>query len=125
RYDAVVTCEGIEHIGNPLLFLRECHRALKPGGTLIVSTPNVWAPASRLQFLLRGFFLGFPSLAGRIRRGTHMHISPFSCPHLYLYMTLAGFSGVRLLDTPVKKPRHFWERWLGWPQRRYCRSKMK
>ncbi len=41
-YDLICCCEGLEHVGNPLLLLRDCHRALRPGGRLIVTTPNVW-----------------------------------------------------------------------------------
>ncbi|MBX3566634.1 MAG: methyltransferase domain-containing protein [Rhizobiaceae bacterium] len=124
-YDLIVSCEGVEHLGNPLLFLRECLRGLRPGGTLIVTTPNIWAPSSKLKFLLRGFFPGFPSLVGRIERGTHMHVSPFSFPWLYLYLRLAGFEAIRLRETAARKPRHFWERLIGWPQAAYCRRKAR
>ena len=59
-YDLICCCEGIEHVGNPLLLLRRFHRALKAGGSLIVTTPNVWFPQSRMQYAFRGFFPSFP-----------------------------------------------------------------
>jgi len=37
--DCIVACEVIEHIPDPALFLAELFTALKPGGTLIVTTP--------------------------------------------------------------------------------------
>lgn len=40
RFDAIVAGELIEHLENPGLFLRNMHRHLKPGGTIIISTPN-------------------------------------------------------------------------------------
>lgn len=41
-FDVVVFCEVIEHLlSDPLGALLEIHRVLKPGGTVLVSTPNV------------------------------------------------------------------------------------
>ena len=38
-FDAVVSCEVIEHLYEPRKFLQRAHAALAPGGHLIVSTP--------------------------------------------------------------------------------------
>jgi len=38
--DVVVSFETIEHLPDPVGFLKECNRVLKPGGLLICSTPN-------------------------------------------------------------------------------------
>ncbi|MFH1444045.1 MAG: class I SAM-dependent methyltransferase [Candidatus Peregrinibacteria bacterium] len=44
-FDVVVSSECIEHTENPLKALAEMCRVLKPGGTLIVTTPNkLWYP---------------------------------------------------------------------------------
>lgn len=40
RYDAVVMNHVIEHVHDPVMALRELHRLLRTGGTLIVVTPN-------------------------------------------------------------------------------------
>ena len=42
--DAVVAGGIIEHMLNPYGFLKECHRVLKPGGRLIVTTPSGKCP---------------------------------------------------------------------------------
>lgn len=39
-FDYVITFQVIEHIKNDALFVEEIHRVLKPGGKLIVTTPN-------------------------------------------------------------------------------------
>lgn len=39
-FDCILCLETIEHIQNPMAFLEEFHRLLKPGGYLILSTPN-------------------------------------------------------------------------------------
>ena len=38
--DAVVSLQVIEHLWEQERFLAECHRVLRPGGALLVSTPN-------------------------------------------------------------------------------------
>ena len=40
RYDIVVAFELIEHLSDPARFAAEAKRVLKPGGTLLISTPN-------------------------------------------------------------------------------------
>ena len=49
-FDVVMWCEVIEHLTqNPIFTLREIHRVLKPGGAVVISTPNV----ARVENLLR------------------------------------------------------------------------
>ena len=36
-YDAIVSCEGIKHVGNPLALLRSAARHLAPGGHIVVA----------------------------------------------------------------------------------------
>jgi len=53
--DIVLLCEVIEHIYNPDKVLEECNRILKPGGKIIITTPNLVSWYNRI-FLLFGFF---------------------------------------------------------------------
>ena len=46
-YSAVCTFHVLEHVADPAVYLRACVAALKPGGLLIVSTPNHAAPKFR------------------------------------------------------------------------------
>ena len=39
-FDTVVAFEVIEHLEDPVTFIAECARVLRPGGLFIVSTPN-------------------------------------------------------------------------------------
>jgi SAM-dependent methyltransferase len=41
-FDTVVSTEVLEHVSNPLGALGEMRRVLKPGGTLVLSTPLYW-----------------------------------------------------------------------------------
>jgi len=125
KYEAIVSCEGIEHVGNPLLLLESMRSHLLNNGVVIITTPNIWFPGAKLKFHINGFFPSFPCLVGKIKRGTHMHIMPWSYPQLYLYMKLAGFSDIRLHPVDEKKPKHLYEYFLGAPQRLYCKNKKR
>lgn len=54
-FDYVVCIDGIEHLENPYLAIREFARILKPGGELFISTPNICAFRSRTRYFLTGF----------------------------------------------------------------------
>jgi SAM-dependent methyltransferase len=54
HFDVVLSLEGIEHIDGQETFLRELRRVLKPGGRLILSTPNMLCLRSRLAYALAG-----------------------------------------------------------------------
>ena len=41
-FDAVVSTQVLEHVGDPALYLSECFRVLKPGGRLLLSTHGVF-----------------------------------------------------------------------------------
>ena len=123
QYDLICCCEGIEHVGNPLQLLRQFRQRLPAGGLLVLTTPNVWFPQARLQYFLRGFFPSFPCLAGKINPGTHMHITPWSWPHLYLYLKLAGFAEMELVPEPMSRAKHLHEHVLAIPGRMHCRGR--
>jgi 2-polyprenyl-3-methyl-5-hydroxy-6-metoxy-1,4-benzoquinol methylase len=41
EFDAVIMSHVLEHVHDPVAFLSDCHRLLRDGGKLIVSTPNL------------------------------------------------------------------------------------
>ena len=124
-YDLICCCEGLEHVGNPLLLLNDFNRSLNEDGIVVVTTPNVWYPQARLQYFLRGFFPSFPSLADKVKLGTHMHITPWSYPQLYLFFRLAGFTPPVIITEPQSEPKHLYEIVLGWPAKLYGLSKIR
>jgi len=54
-FDTVVTLDVIEHVFDPHVFVKEIHRVLKAGGSLVVSTPNI-RKLQRMYALIRGRF---------------------------------------------------------------------
>lgn len=71
-FDAVVALELIEHLENPHHFLRQCMEMLKPGGMLLLSTPNLANPFSQALAIITGYPQWFNAEDWR----TQGHISP-------------------------------------------------
>jgi len=53
--DYVVTFQVIEHIQDDEKFVKEIHRVLKPGGKLILTTPNILMSLSRNPWHIREY----------------------------------------------------------------------
>ncbi len=53
-FDVVVAIEVIEHLQDPIAFLRSVRSLLAPGAVAVVTTPNVDGFSSRLRYLRRG-----------------------------------------------------------------------
>lgn len=93
-FDAVVSSEVLEHIENPYHLARECARILRPGGTIVLTTPNILSAYSRLHFLLLGVCDFFDTLSGNRETaffGTKGHINPVGYPELRHLLVCAGF----------------------------------
>ncbi len=92
-FDAVHAGELIEHLERPVEFLRGCLRALRPGGIVVLSTPNPNSPIERLLTLnlSRRFFYG---KGGRYAPFGHVCLYPQRW--LIRMMEVTGFTDVRL-----------------------------
>ncbi len=114
-FDAVDLVEVIEHIENQPQLIREIARVLRPGGRVLISTPNILNVVSRLRFLFTGF------LRGRVRPA-HYTSKPGQAPNIYLlhfyelYYLLFhyGFEIEKLRRTRVKFAVRFFT-YLFWP----------
>ncbi len=59
RVDAAAAVEVIEHLENPRAFVRELARIVRPGGWVVVTTPNQLSALSLLTLALKGRFSAF------------------------------------------------------------------
>lgn len=56
KFDLIIAVEGIEHLEDQYHFANECHRIVKNGGGVVISTPNIVGFGSRIKFLFTGFY---------------------------------------------------------------------
>jgi 2-polyprenyl-3-methyl-5-hydroxy-6-metoxy-1,4-benzoquinol methylase len=92
-YDLVVAAEVIEHLENPRFLAREWFRILRPGGVVLVSTPNNESWRSLISLLARGHYTAFTG------DNYPAHINAFLRKDLERILTEAGFRDVDLAFT--------------------------
>jgi SAM-dependent methyltransferase len=110
RFDLVVLSEVAEHLPTIVPLVPEIGRVLRPGGHLVLSTPNVARLHSRWHF----FWTGTHKLIRR-RVGWDLsrddlyayHIGPVDFPLLHTLLHQSGLEIVRL-DVTRLKLRHAW-----------------
>jgi SAM-dependent methyltransferase len=67
-YDCVLAAEVLEHMSvDPMAFLMEVNRITKPGGRLLLTTPNVASTES----IFRALWRQIPSVYYQYRKGRH------------------------------------------------------
>jgi SAM-dependent methyltransferase len=95
-FDVVTLTEVIEHLEHDRAVLREIHRVTKPGGLVVVTTPNILNLNSRLRFLWFGFWNLFGPLP--VKHGelysTGGHINPISVFYIGHGLMDADFDNV-------------------------------
>lgn len=101
-FDYVVCAEGLEHIENLHHVLREFQRILKPGGFVVVSTPNPLNIKSRKRYYREGTFYGFPHLVNMPKEGEHVHINPVNLSFLITFAKKYGLNLNKIHDVDIK-----------------------
>lgn len=72
-YDVVISFQVIEHIKNDLEYLKEIFRVLKPGGKVLITTPNIQMSLSRNPWHIREYTADLLSaLAKNVFHNVHM-----------------------------------------------------
>lgn len=92
--DAVLANQVIEHIVDPVRFVREIHRILRPGGIVIITTPNSRYVRQLWRLVVRG--RGLATSNGNTLDGDwdDGHVHYFTHRDLREVFRRVGFSGV-------------------------------
>ncbi len=99
-FDLVIFCEVIEHLReNPLHTLSEIHRVLRPGGAMVLTTPNV-ARFDNLVNLGRGRNIYDPYHLGSPFSGSR-HLREYTFAELRDLVTGCGFEIERMQDHDI------------------------
>jgi 2-polyprenyl-3-methyl-5-hydroxy-6-metoxy-1,4-benzoquinol methylase len=99
-YDLIFARDLIEHLtkDEALDFLSAAHAAMRPGGVLVVQTPNGESPMS-----------------GRIRYGDLSHETTFTADSLSQAFFLTGFQGEEFFPVePLRRSIRSFCRWMAW-----------
>lgn len=90
-FDAAVCCDVLEHVFDPVVFIRRVFRILKPGAVFVVSVPNIrYLP--RVLSLVRGYF---PRTTGDPNGYDGGHLHYFATRNLLEIFEAAGLADVR------------------------------
>ena len=88
-FDIITAIEVIEHLTNIGHFLDQASRAMKPGGALLVTTPNIGSIAARIRFLFLDDMKQFGC------KGDRTHLFPVV---LGTFERVLDRSGLRLME---------------------------
>lgn len=101
-FDVVCGIEVIEHLEDPWHYVRNLKSMLKPGGIMILTTPNVTSWLSRLIFLFRGRFHQFADVDL-----DYGHIAPISAFELDLILKREGMQRMEMFPAGTLPPLYF------------------
>ncbi len=111
HFDAVLMTEVIEHLDAHIGIVHEIGRIVRPGGFLVLSTPNLNRLSSRLKFAFTGCHgicqrrTGWDMNRERLY-AYHIHIPDFPVLHTLLHQ--AGFAIRRLGVTRIEPGHVLW-----------------
>lgn len=104
QFDIITSFETIEHLTNYRDFLSECRRILKPGGLIIISTPNrtVTSPTGKVwnQYHIKEFTISeFAGLMNEFFKTIDLYGQSIVSPFFVLKHFILQLVGIRILGS--------------------------
>jgi 2-polyprenyl-3-methyl-5-hydroxy-6-metoxy-1,4-benzoquinol methylase len=122
-FDVITLIELIEHVTDPCALLLQCRNLLRPGGVLVINTPNGKSWSARV---LGGKWEGFsltklgghicfysPAAIRALAARTGFDVATVRTRHLRLTEADSSSKAVHLLAKLAAKPAALAARWLG------------
>lgn len=98
-FDIIHCCHTIEHVSDPVAYLREMHRLLKPNGQLMLACPN-YASLSRLALKEKWIWC------------LDSHLWQFTAKQMRSLLMASGFKIVSARTHHGLSPNKRWKKWL-------------
>jgi SAM-dependent methyltransferase len=110
RYDTVLACEIFEHfLHDPMHMLLECRRVLAPGGSLVITTPNVASYTAVARVLEQSgnpqLYSKYANPLGEFAETEIGHVREYTPQELEEALNCAGFE-VQWLFTEIAPGYH-------------------
>ncbi len=103
EFDVVTALYVIEHLPDPLAFLREVHRVLRPGGMIVLRYPHTTPIKTILSLMkIKNCLYHLP-----------FHLSDFSPQSMRRALAKAGFTQIKTVIGGFTSPPHLSGRWAG------------